>query len=282
MIKRVIFSNAIRQAVRDAILRAEFNIPCAARRAMSELYDKEESELPRFALSQILENQEIAQAEQTPICQDTGMIIVFAEVGQDVRITGGFEQAIQDGAKDAFGAGYLRASIVKEPIFSRTNTHDNSPAIIHTRLVMGNEIHLLVIPKGFGSENMSRLSMLTPADGLDGVRSFIVETVRLAGGNPCPPLVVGVGVGGSMESCAIMAKRATAREIGTPSANAKYAELEQDCLKRINALGIGASGFGGNATAIAVHIDHAPTHIAGLPVAVNLCCHACRHASCVL
>ena len=279
---REISADAIKDAVRGLILEAEFNIPDDVRASVLCHYEREETELGRFALGQILLNQTMAREERAPMCQDTGMIIIFADVGQDAHINGGFEDAIQDGAREAYRDGYLRASIVSDPLFDRRNTSDNSPAIIHTRIITGDRIHLLAMPKGFGSENMSALAMLTPADGEDGVRRFIIDTVRHAGGNPCPPIVVGVGIGGSMESCALLAKRACARPLNQRNPDARYAKLEGECLTLINGLGIGAAGFGGNATALAVNIEYAPTHIAGLPVAVNICCHACRHASLTL
>jgi len=259
------------------ILSAEFDIPYAVRSKLLSAHTNETNPNARFALGQILENHDIASAERTPMCQDTGIIVMFAEVGQEVYITGGaFEDVLQAGAGRAFNEGYLRASVVSDPIFDRINTRDNSPAIIHTRIVPGDRIRLLVIPKGFGSENMSRVGMLTPSDSVAGVRAFIIETARLAGSNPCPPVVLGVGVGGTLEECALIAKRMTVRE--HPNADPRYAALEEDCLAAINALSIGAAGFGGSHTAIAVNIGWAPTHIAGLPVVVNVCCHAARHA----
>ncbi|GHV26621.1 fumarate hydratase [Clostridia bacterium] len=269
----------ISDKIRELILTAEFNIPENIESATREALLRETNPQGRFALTQILENQRIARDEQTPICQDTGMIVVFAEVGQDARITGGaFDDAIQDGVRRAYRDGYLRASIVDDPLFDRRNTRDNTPAVVHVSLVEGEGVHFTVLCKGFGSENMSRAAMLTPAAGVQGVEDFIVETARLAGGNPCPPIVLGVGVGGSLDSCAVMAKRETARSVGERNPDPNYAGLEERCLLRINDLGIGAVGFGGNTTAFAVNIKSAPTHIAGLPVVVNVSCHATRYA----
>ncbi|MDR1570225.1 MAG: fumarate hydratase [Oscillospiraceae bacterium] len=276
---RDIDSSDIARLTRRLILQAEFDIPEDVREALMRARSEETSAHAKFALDQIIENQEIAATERTPICQDTGMIVIFAEIGQDAHITGGnFEQAIQDGVRAAFADGYLRASVVDDPLFDRVNTRDNSPGVIHARIVPGEGVRLLVTPKGFGSENMSRVRMLTPSSGVDGVLDFIVDTAKLAGSNPCPPTIIGVGIGGTLEQCALIAKRMTARPLGKPNSDARYAALEAECLRRINSLNIGAAGFGGSCTALAVHIDHAPTHIAGLPVAVNMCCHAARHA----
>lgn len=211
------------------------------------------------------------------------MAIVFAEVGQDVHIEGGdFEAAINEGVREAYREGYLRKSIVNDPLFNRVNTKDNTPAVIHTRIVPGDKLRLLVTPKGFGSENMSRMKMLVPADGVEGVKRFVVETVVEAGPNPCPPVIVGVGIGGSMEKAALMAKRMTARAVGSHNGDPRYAELESQILAAINRSGVGPAGIGGRNTALCVNIDFFPTHIAGLPVAVNVCCHAARHAEGVL
>ena len=276
---REIEASDIRKLVRELILRAQFDIPHAVRGELERARRCERCGNAAFALDQILENQDIAAAERTPICQDTGMIVVFADIGQDVHIIGGaFEDAVNDGAREAFAEGYLRASVVDDPLFDRLNTRDNSPAVIHTRIVPGEGLRVMVTPKGFGSENMSRAVMLTPSAGVEGVRDFIVETARLAGPNPCPPVILGVGIGGTLEQCALIAKRMTARDPGTLNPDPRYAALEDECLRLVNKLGIGAAGFGGGCTALAVNIGHAPTHIAGMPVVVNVCCHAARHA----
>ena len=211
------------------------------------------------------------------------MCVIFLDVGQDVHITGGdLNEALNRAVHDAYTEGYLRKSVVRDPLYQRENTRDNTPAVVHTRIVPGENIDILVTPKGFGSENMSRIKMLVPADGEQGVIDFVVDAVRQAGPNPCPPVIVGVGIGSTMEGAALMAKRMTARSLDEPNPDPRYGELEQKILRRINALGIGPAGIGGRCTALAVNIMTAPTHIAGMPVAVNLCCHAARHAHAVL
>jgi fumarate hydratase subunit alpha len=210
------------------------------------------------------------------------MAVVFAEVGQDVHIAGDFEQAVNDGVRSAYSDGYLRKSVVNDPLFDRKNTGDNAPAVLHTRLVPGDTIHLMVTPKGFGSENMSRIKMLAPSEGVEGAIDFVVNAVVKAGPNPCPPVIVGVGIGGTMEMAALIAKRMTARPVGSSHPDPRYAELERTMLTKINASGVGPGGIGGRLTALAVNADHYPTHIAGLPVAVNVCCHCARHAQTTL
>lgn len=229
-------------------------------------------------LSLMNKNAEIAARERIPICQDTGMAVVFAEVGQDVHITGDtLEAAVNQGVARGYTEGWLRKSVVRDPI-RRGNTGDNTPAVLHVRLVAGDHIRLTVAPKGFGSENMSRLAMLTPADGLEGVRTFVLETVRMAGANPCPPVILGVGIGGTFEQVALLAKEALVELREGSHPDSLYAELEESLLTEINRMGIGPQGFGGKTSALAVRIKAAPTHIAGLPVAVNVGCHVTRHA----
>ncbi|HJB40491.1 MAG TPA: fumarate hydratase [Candidatus Ruthenibacterium avium] len=235
----------------------------------------------KAALDTICQNLDVAKETGLPICQDTGMAVVFADIGQEVFIEGSFEQAVHDGVAKGYTEGFLRKSVVADPI-RRGNTGDNTPAVIHTRLVPGDRVRLTVAPKGFGSENMSRIAMLKPAQGKEGVMDFIVETVRLAGPNPCPPIVVGVGIGGTFELCAMLAKRALLRGVDTHHPDPYYAEMEQTLLTRINALGIGAQGFGGKTTALGLQIETYPTHIAGMPVAVNISCHVTRHKEAVL
>lgn len=235
----------------------------------------------KAALDTICQNLDVAKETGLPICQDTGMAVVFADIGQEVFIEGNFEQAVHDGVAKGYTEGFLRKSVVADPI-RRGNTGDNTPAIIHTRLVPGDRVRLTVAPKGFGSENMSRIAMLKPAQGKEGVMDFIVETVRLAGPNPCPPIVVGVGIGGTFELCAMLAKQALLRGVDTHHPDPYYAEMEQTLLTRINALGIGAQGFGGKTTALGLQIETYPTHIAGMPVAVNISCHVTRHKEAVL
>lgn len=243
---------------------------------------RETEALPRGIMRQLLENLDAATAQDIPICQDTGMVVVFADIGQDVHIVGGaFEDAVNKGVAKGYTEGYLRCSIVRDPI-RRGNTGDNTPAVIHTRVVPGDTLELHVAPKGFGSENMSALKMLTPAAKREDIVEYVVSVAEAAGGNPCPPMVLGVGIGGNFESCALLAKRALCRDVAVRNADVYYASLEAEMLERVNALGIGPQGFGGNTTALAVNIEAMPTHIAGLPVAVNVGCHVTRHAAAVL
>jgi fumarate hydratase subunit alpha len=247
--------------------------------SLNQALEQEESPVGLECLRGIIKNAAIAREGQTPICQDTGMAVVFVEYGQEITITGGdFTSAVNAGVREGYQRGYLRKSVVGDPL-SRVNTGDNTPAIIHIKIVPGDTLKITVAPKGFGSENMSRLAMLTPAQGLTGVKQFVVDTVNLAGANPCPPLVVGVGIGGTMERAALLAKEGLLRETGTVNPDPVLAELEAQLLTAINRLGIGPQGLGGRCTALAVHINSYPTHIAGLPVAVNLSCHVTRHRS---
>lgn len=249
------------------------------RASLKRAMEQEESPVGAECLRGIINNAEIAREEQIPICQDTGMAIIFVEYGQEVQVSGGsFEAAVNEGVRQGYHAGFLRKSVVGDPL-NRVNTGDNTPAIIHTRIVSGDQLKITVAPKGFGSENMSRLAMLTPAEGVAGVKRFVVETVSLAGANPCPPVIVGVGIGGTMEQAALLAKQSLLRETGTVNAEPGLAGLEAELLTAINNLGIGPQGLGGRCTALAVHIASFPTHIAGLPVAVNLSCHVTRHKS---
>ena len=241
----------------------------------------EESPFGREVLRQLIENDHLAAQKKMPICQDTGMAVIFMDVGQDVHLTGGdVNEAIENGVRRAYRDGCFRASVLSP--LTRVNTQDNTPAIVHTRIVPGEQVTLTAAPKGFGSENMSRLWMLTPSQGVEGVKNAIVETVRLAGGNPCPPVVVGVGIGGTAERAMLMAKHSLTRECGVPSDDPMLADMERELLERINNLGIGPQGLGGRTTALAVHIEQMPTHIAGLPVAVNMQCHAARHKTAVI
>ncbi|MCL1791747.1 MAG: fumarate hydratase [Peptococcaceae bacterium] len=251
-------------------------------RVLREAYEKESAELGRDALAQILENAEIARRERLPICQDTGLAVFFVEVGQDVLIEGGnLEEALHEGVRRGYRQGYLRSSVVDDP-FVRRNTGDNTPAVIHMNVCDGNLLKITFMPKGAGSENMSGLRMLSPSDGLEGVMDFVVETVAQAGGNPCPPIIVGVGAGGSMEKACLLAKQALLRDVGQANSEPRLAEIEKELLRRINGLGIGPAGYGGRVTALAVHLDVFPTHIAMLPVAVNINCHAVRHGEVIL
>ena len=243
--------------------------------------EEEESPFGREVLRQLIENDELAASRNMPICQDTGMAVVFMEIGQDVHfISGDVNAAINEGVRRAYKDGCFRASVLSA--LERVNTRDNTPAIVHMRLVPGKQVKITAAPKGFGSENMSRLWMLTPAQGLEGVKNAVVETVRMAGGNPCPPVVVGVGVGGTAECAMLMAKHSLTRECGEASPDPLLAKMEAELLERINHLGIGPQGLGGRTTALAVHIEQMPTHIAGLPVAVNMQCHAARHKTAIV
>lgn len=237
------------------------------------------SPLGRDILNTLLQNAEIAERESSPMCQDTGMTVVFVRVGQNVFFEGGFiGQAINQGVRQGYEKGFLRKSVVEDPL-NRVNTQDNTPAVIHYELVEGDELSITVAPKGFGSENKSQLKMLTPSQGIEGVKDYIIHVVSEAGANPCPPIIVGVGIGGTMERCAYLAKKALLREVGSVNQDQQLAELEHELLTKINQLGIGPAGFGGSTTAMAVHLITEATHIAGLPVAVNIGCHATRHAA---
>uniref|UniRef100_A0A7V3ZUM9 Fumarate hydratase n=1 Tax=candidate division WOR-3 bacterium TaxID=2052148 RepID=A0A7V3ZUM9_UNCW3 len=250
--------------------------------AVKKAIEKEESPLGKEVLKQILENAEIAAQEMVPICQDTGLAVVFLEIGNEVKFVGGdLNEAINEGVRKGYIEGYLRKSVVKDP-FRRENTKDNTPAIIHLSCVKGDKVKITVMPKGGGSENMSEVKMLTPAAGIEGVKEYVVQKVKESGANPCPPIVVGVGIGGTLEYAAFLAKKALLREIGSTHPDPFYAEMERDLLERINKLGIGPQGFGGRITALAVFIETFPCHIASLPVAVNINCHAVRHKTAVI
>lgn len=246
--------------------------------AMESAADAEEAPLGRQILEQLSQNLKIAGEDMIPICQDTGMAVIFMEIGQDVHFKGGYlEDAIHEGVRQGYADGFLRKSVVKDPIY-RENTKDNTPAVIHYNIVPGDKVQITVAPKGFGSENMSRVFMLKPSDGIEGVKNAVLTAVKDAGPNACPPMVVGVGIGGTFEKCALLAKRALTRPVDRHSEIEYVRELEEELLERINRSGIGPGGLGGSTTALAVNIETYPTHIAGLPVAVNICCHVNRHA----
>jgi fumarate hydratase subunit alpha len=277
---REIHVGMIEEAVKSLFLKANTSIGQDVYKALMDMKDKHErSPLGKDILDQILKNHDIARDKGIAMCQDTGMAVVFLDVGQDVHFVGGaLEEAVNKGVKGAYEEGYFRKSVVSDPLFDRKNTGTNTPAVIHTRIVKGDRVKILAMPKGFGSENMSALKMLTPAAGVEGVKKFVVQTVMEAGPNPCPPTVIGVGIGGTMEQAALIAKRATARPVGSRNEDPRYSRLEEEILKEINDLGIGPGGLGGTTSCLAVHIEFVPGHIAGIPVAVNICCHACRHA----
>lgn len=278
---REILSEEITAAVAEMCVEANLRLPCGMRECIENAKSAEESELCRSVLDDLAANIDCAAELGVPICQDTGMAVIFAEIGQDVHINGDFESAVNAGVARGYIDGRLRLSIVGDPLL-RVNTGDNTPAVIHTRLVSGDKIKLTVAPKGFGSENMSRLKMFTPSASHDDIVSFVAETVSIAGSNPCPPIVVGVGIGGDFEYSALLAKKALCRDLAIRNPDPLYAELERKMLAKINDLGIGSQGFGGTVTALYVNIEKAPTHIAGLPVAVNIGCHVTRHCECVL
>lgn len=275
---REINVSEIISAVRKLCIDANYYLTEDVKAKLEEAYNNENWAIAKDILGKILENAGIARAEKMPMCQDTGMTCVFIEVGQEVHVVGGgLEAAINEGVRQGYADGFLRKSVVGDPL-NRVNTGDNTPAVIHYDIVPGDKIKITVSPKGFGSENMSKLKMLKPADGVKGVKSFILQTVKEAGPNPCPPIIVGVGIGGTFEKAASLAKRSLLRPTSQKNSNPYYAELENELLEEINKLGIGPQGFGGRATALAVNIETYPTHIAGLPVAVNISCHATRHA----
>ena len=270
-------------AVADLAVRACCRLPQDMVDGMRKAHEAEPSPVGKNILEQLLENAAIAANDGIPICQDTGLAVVFADVGQDVRIVGGaFEDAVNEGIRRGYVDGYLRKSCVAEPLFERKNTRDNTPAVIHTRLVPGDTLRLRLAPKGAGSENKSVVKMLVPADGIEGVRKVVLDAVLAAGPNSCPPMVVGVGLGGTMEMAAICAKRAAARDLESRNHDPRYAAFEEELLELINKTGIGPQGLGGLTTALKVHVEWAATHIASLPVAVNINCHAARHAEVTL
>ena len=276
---REISCNAIISSIKEMCIQATHYLSDDMKSALYKGVEKEESPLGRQILEQLCENLKIAGEDMIPICQDTGMAVVFVEIGQEVHIVdGGLEDAINEGVRQGYIEGYLRKSVVRDPV-ERINTNDNTPAIIHYSIVQGDTFKITLAPKGFGSENMSRVVMLKPADGIEGVKKVILETVDLAGPNACPPMVIGVGVGGDFEKCAIMAKHALRREAGEHSDIPYVRALEEEMLDKVNQLGIGPGGLGGTVTAFAVNIETYPTHIAGLPVAVNICCHVNRHVT---
>ena len=264
-------------AVRDMCIEANYTLSRDMRKRFEESAEREESPLGKQIFGQLQENLEIAEQDQIPICQDTGMAVVFLKVGQEVHIEGNLMDAVNEGVRRGYEEGYLRKSVVRDPI-DRVNTGDNTPAVIHCEIVPGDQVEITVAPKGFGSENMSRIFMLKPADGIEGVKNAILTAVRDAGPNACPPVVVGVGIGGTFEKCALMAKHALTRDLDEESPVPCIRDREKEMLEKITCLGIGPGGLGGVITAMAVNIETYPTHIAGLPVAVNICCHVNRHA----
>jgi len=280
---RELQASAVTKAVAELCMTANYNLGKDVEQALQQAVQQEASEVGKVILQQILENARIARTDEVGICQDCGLAVVFLDLGQEVHIVGGdLYEAVNEGVRQGYKDGYLRKSSVRQPFSARVNTGDNTPAIIHTRIVPGDQLQITVAPKGGGSENMSRLAMLTPAAGRQGVVDFVVKTVDEAGANPCPPIIVGVGVGGTFERVTYLAKHALLREIDTPNPDPELDELERELLERINKLGIGPQGLGGRVTALAVLIEAEPCHIASMPVAVNIQCHAARHKEAVL
>lgn len=277
---RKIKAETVTETVKQLFMDCNYYIGDDISDALKSAYDKEKSEVGKQVLCQLMENNKIASEERIPICQDTGMAVLFVKYGDKVVIEdGSFKTAVENGVRQAYKEGYLRKSVVNDPVFDRINTKDNTPAIIHTEIVPGDKISIVAGGKGFGSENMSAIKMITPSYGVQGVIDFVLDTVRTAGPNPCPPMVVGVGIGGTFEKAAQLAKKATFRAVNTSNPDPRYAEMEEQLLEQINKMGFGPAGLGGTTTALGVNIETYPTHIAGMPVAVNICCHAARHKS---
>ena len=280
---REIDAKKVTEAVARLFQEANFFLGDDVLDSLKQAMEKEESPLGRQVLEQILQNADIAAKEHIPICQDCGFAVVYLELGQDVHIVGGdLYAAVEEGVRQAYSEGYLRKSIVRQPFSARVNTKDNTPAIIHTDIVPGDKLHITVLPKGGGSENMSRLAMLKPSEGRQGVIDFVVRAVEEAGSNPCPPVIVGVGIGGTSDQAMILAKKALLRQVGEPNSDPEVTELEKEIMERVNNTGVGPQGFGGRTTALAVHAEVFPAHIASLPAAVNLQCHAARHKEATL
>ncbi|MBC2882808.1 fumarate hydratase [Campylobacter sp. Marseille-Q3452] len=276
---RVVQAELISKTVSELCKQACYVVTPDMRAAFEKARENESSPIGKDILGKVLQNADLAEKRIAPICQDTGMAVVFVDLGQDVHIEGGFlEDAINEGVKDGYVGGYLRKSVVNDPIFERKNTTNNTPAVINVRIVRGDKIHIKVAPKGFGSENKSALKMLVPADGLEGVKKVFLDAVKLAGPNACPPMVIGVGIGGTMDKAALMAKYAAARDADSKNPDPRYAKLEEELLELACKTGVGPQGLGGDTTAVKVNIEWYPTHIAGLPVAININCHAARHA----
>lgn len=276
---RVITYDAIVEAVSKLCIESCCVVTPDMKEAFEKAHESEVSPLGKDIIGKIIENTEIAKEKMVPLCQDTGMAVVFLEVGQELRIEGGYiEDAVNAGVAKGYVEGYLRKSVVDDPVFDRKNTGDNTPAIIITRIVKGDKLKIKVAPKGFGSENKSMLKMLVPADGLEGIKKVFLEAVKLAGPNSCPPMVIGVGIGGTMDKAALLAKVAAAREVDSKNSDERYAKLEEELLELANSTGVGPQGLGGVNTALKVNVEWYPTHIAGLPVAININCHSARHA----
>ena len=279
---KIIKSDDIVENVKLLCIEANNQLPIDVKDALYKAIDEEDDELAKETLNVLKENALIASSAHSPICQDTGMACVFVEIGQEVYVEGSLEEAINEGVRQGYEEGYLRKSVVNDPVFERINTKDNTPAIINYRIVSGDQLKITVAPKGFGSENMCQVKMLKPSDGVEGIKDFVLKVVEDAGPNACPPMVIGVGIGGSFDRVTLLSKIAMMREVGTHNGDARYAQLEDELLDRINQLGIGPAGYGGKTTALSLNIETYPTHIAGMPVAVSICCHVARHKEVVL
>lgn len=279
---REINVSEVESIVSELCIKANRKLPCSLVEKIKNSPNGEKSPTGREVLCDLVRNIEAAERENIAVCQDTGMAVIFLDIGQDVHFVGGsLYEAVNKGVSKGYTEGYLRCSVVSDPI-ERVNTGDNTPAVIHTRIVDGDKVHISVCPKGFGSENMSKLKMFTPSATIEDIENFVVETASVAGSNPCPPMVIGVGIGGDFEQCAYLAKKALCRDISIKNEKKLYSDMEERILEKVNKLGIGPQGFGGTTTALSVAIEQAPTHIAGLPVAVNIGCHVTRHASAVI
>ncbi len=279
---REIKQEDIIQAVKTLCIEANYQLPQDVRNAIDQASQIEDGQLAKQTLSILKENAKMAQSLSVPICQDTGMACLFVEIGQDVHVQGSLQDALQEGVRQGYQEGYLRKSVVDDPVFDRSNTKDNTPALIRYEIVEGDKLKIIVAPKGFGSENMSQVKMLKPSDGVEGIKDFVLKVVEEAGPNACPPMVIGVGIGGSFDYVTYLAKKAMLRDIGTHHSDLRYQQLEEELLEKINQLGIGPAGYGGKTTALSLNIETYPTHIAGMPVAVSICCHVARHKEVIL
>ena len=279
---RVIEASLISEKVKEMCIEANYALPKDIYALLEKGISQEEMPLSKGTLEVIKRNADIAKSKKRPICQDTGMACIFIELGQDVHIEGNLTDAINEGVRQGYVEGYLRKSVVADPLFERKNTNDNTPALIHYEIVPGDKLKIIVAPKGFGSENMCQLKMLKPSDGVEGVKQFVLDTVEQAGPNPCPPIVIGVGIGGNFENVALLSKKAMLKDANEHHEDPRYSALEKELLESINALGIGPAGYGGATTALSLHIETLPAHIAGLPCAVSICCHVARHKEMVL
>ena len=279
---REIKQEDIIQAVKTLCIEANYQLPQDVRNAIDQASQIEDGQLAKQTLSILKENAKMAQSLSVPICQDTGMACLFVEIRQDVHVQGSLQDALQEGVRQGYQEGYLRKSVVDDPVFDRINTKDNTPALIRYEIVEGDKLKIIVAPKGFGSENMSQVKMLKPSDGVEGIKDFVLKVVEEAGPNACPPMVIGVGIGGSFDYVTYLAKKAMLRDIGTHHSDLRYQQLEEELLEKINQLGIGPAGYGGKTTALSLNIETYPTHIAGMPVAVSICCHVARHKEVIL